>query len=170
MITATTPDGVATILGGEAKTGQSAFQAEGCGAKCPNSSPNRPHPPPPPPVIPPHLRPDKTHKKQFILHEKTIHTSLQRERIKKIASECIWSFTWTFQAIFSHRRALLIHGALKWSLFRSASLLDGPGWWLLGQWSGHGLVNSSLARQTWATLAEVAYFCGAERSLGQAVM
>ena len=50
----------------------------------------------------------RTHKKQLILHEKTIHSSLQRERIKKIASECIWSFTWTDQAIFSSRRALLI--------------------------------------------------------------
>ena len=157
MITATTPDGVATILGGEAKTGQSAFQAEGCGAKCPNSSPNRPHPPPPPPVIPPHLRPDKTHKKQFILHEKTIHTSLQRERIKKFSSECIWSFTRTNQAFFSYRRALLITRVIKVPFFRFGGIPDWLGWRSLGEWSGHWLVLSWLARRAWATLAVVAY-------------
>ena len=39
------------------------------------------------PVIPPHLRPDKTHKSN-LSYMKTIHTSLQRERIKKFSSEC----------------------------------------------------------------------------------
>ena len=74
----------------------------------------------------------RTHKKQFILHKKIIHTSLQRGRIKKFTSECIGSFTRTNQAFFSSRRALLIREVLKWPLFRFASLLEGPGWWLLG--------------------------------------
>ena len=110
-----------------------------------------------PPVIPPHLRPDKTHKKQFILHEKTIHTSLQRERIKKIASEFIWSFTWTNQAFFSSRRALLIQSVIKVPFFRFGGIPDWQGWWSLGEWSGYWPVFPMLARRAVTTLAEVAY-------------
>ena len=99
----------------------------------------------------------RTHKKQFILHEKTIHTSLQRERIKKIASECIWSFTWTDQAFFSSRRALLIQSVIKVPFFRFGGTPNWFGWRSLGEWSGHWPDLPMLARREVTTLVEVAY-------------
>ena len=99
----------------------------------------------------------RTHKKQFILHEKTIHTSLQRERIKKIASECIWSFTWTNQAFFSSRRALLIQRVVKVPFFRFGGSPDWLGWRSFGRWSGHLSIFPALACREVLTLVEDAY-------------
>jgi hypothetical protein len=99
----------------------------------------------------------RTHKKQFILHEKTIHTSLHRGRIKKFTSECIWSFTRTNQAFFSSRRALLIQRVVKVLFFRFGGVPDWLGWWLLGEWSGHWPVLSWLARRALTTLVALTY-------------
>ena len=60
-------------------------------------------------------------------------------------------------SIFSSRRALLIREFLKWPFFRFASLLDGPGWWLLGEWSGHLSIFPVLARRAVLTLVADAY-------------
>jgi len=56
------------------------------------------------------------------------------------------------------------------SFFRFGGSPDWLGWQPFVEWSGHWLAFPVLARRIWTTLAKVAYFCGAERSLGQAVM